>query len=76
MSEMMGKNHNFTLNVFVYLDLRSFTSKVLMSGIFLGGILGRISAPSQFQNEQKLPKMVYIIPNFLVLQFGGKFMKI
>ena len=41
-----------------------------MSGIFLGLIWGRISAPSQFKNEQKLPKIMYIIPNFLVLHFG------
>ena len=26
--------------------------------------------PSQFKNEQKLPKMVYIIPNILVLHLG------
>ena len=39
-------------------------------------IWGRISVPSQFKNEQKLAKMVYIIPNFLVLHFGGNFMKI
>ena len=33
-------------------------------------------APSQFKNEQKkLPKMVYFIPNFLVLHFGENFMK-
>ena len=32
--------------------------------------------PSQLKNEQKLPKMVYIIPNFLVLHFGENFMKI
>ena len=38
--------------------------------------LGRIMAPSQFNKEQKLPKMVKIIPNFLVLQFGENFMKI
>ena len=44
--------------------------------IFLGLIWGRILAPSKFKNEQKLPKMVYIIPNFLVLHFGEKFMKI
>ena len=30
----------------------------------------------QFKNEHKLPKMVYIIPNFLVLNFGYNFMKI
>ena len=42
----------------------------LNSGIFLGLIWGRISATSQFKIEQKLPKMVYTIPNFLVLQFG------
>ena len=40
-----------------------------LTRIFLGLISGRISAPSQF-------KMVYIIPNFLVLQFGENFMKI
>ena len=29
--------------------------------------------PPQFKNEQKLPKMVYTIPNFLVLHFGENF---
>ena len=33
-------------------------------------------APSQLKNKQKLPKMVYIIHNFLVLDFGENFMKI
>ena len=47
-----------------------------VSGIFLGLILGRISPLTQFKNEQKLPKRVYIIPNFLVLHFGENFMKI
>ena len=47
------------------------------AGIFLGLIWGQISASSQFKNEQKLPKMVYyIVPNFLVLHFGEKFVKI
>ena len=46
------------------------------AGIFLGLIWGRIMAPIQFKNEQKLPKMVYIIPNFLFLHFGANFMKI
>ena len=32
--------------------------------------------PSQFKNEQKLPKMLYCIPNFLVLHLGENFMKI
>ena len=45
-------------------------------GIFLGLIWGRISAPSEFKIEQKLPKMVYIILNFLVLQFEENSMKI
>ena len=31
---------------------------------------------SQFKNEQKFLKMVYIIPNFLILHFGENFMKI
>ena len=53
--------------MFAYLDL---------PGIYLGLISGRIPAPSQFKNEQKLPKMVYIIPNFLVLHFGENLMKI
>ena len=52
------------------------TSLSLHSGIFLGLILGRISASSQFKNEQKLPKMVHINYNFLVLHFGENFMKI
>ena len=38
--------------------------------IFLSLIWGRISTPSQFDNEQKLPKKVHIIPNFLILHFG------
>ena len=38
--------------------------------------LGQNIRPSQFKNELKLPKMVYIIPNFLVLHFGEIFMKI
>ena len=44
-------------------------------GIFLGLIWGRIST-SQFKNKQKLSKMVYIIPNFLILHFGENFMEI
>ena len=48
----------------------------MFSGIFLGLISGRISAPSKFKNVLKLPKMVYIIPNLLVLHFGENFMKI
>ena len=47
-----------------------------LTGIFLDLIWGWISAPSQFKNEQKLPKMVYIVPNFLVLHFCENFMKI
>ena len=46
------------------------------SGIFLDLIWGRTSAPSQLKNEQKLHKMVYIFPNYLVLHFGENFMKI
>ena len=33
-------------------------------------------APSQLKNEQKVPKMVYIVPYFLVRYFGENFMKI
>ena len=43
--------------------------------IFIGLIWGRIPAPSKFKNEQKLPKMVYIVPNFLMIHFGETFMK-
>ena len=46
------------------------------AGIFLGLIRGWISTPSQFKNEQKLHKMVYIILNVLVLHFVENFMKI
>ena len=45
-------------------------------GIFLVLIWGRISALSQLKNEQKLSKMVYIIPNFMVLHFGENSTKI
>ena len=48
---------------------------VVMAGIFLGLIWGRISAPSQLKG-QNLSKMVDIIPNFLVLHFGENFMEI
>ena len=50
--------------------------EILITGIFLGLILGQISAISQLKNEQKLPQMAYIIFNFLVLYFGENFMKI
>ena len=43
---------------------------------FPGLIWGRISDPSQFKNQQIRPKMLYIIPNFLVLHFGENVMKI
>ena len=35
-------------------------SHLIDAGIFLGLIWGQLSTPSQFKNEQKLPKMVYI----------------
>ena len=44
-----------------------------IEGIFLGFNRGRISASSQFRNEQKLPKIVFIIPSnslHVVLYFG------
>ena len=50
--------------------------KTLMSGIFLGYIWGHISATSQFKIRPKLPKMVNIIPIFLILQICENFMKI
>ena len=50
--------------------------RVIITGIFLGLIWGRISALTQLKNKQKLPKMLYIIPNFVVLHFGETFMKI
>ena len=34
-----------------------------------------LSWPSQSKIEQKLPKMVYIIPNFFVLQIGENLTK-
>ena len=37
--------------------------------------LGSNNGPSHFKNKQKLPKMVYIISNFLVLHFDENFMK-
>ena len=47
-----------------------------LTGIFLGLIWGRISAPSELKNEHKLPKIFYIIPNFLVLYFDENFIEI
>ena len=44
----------------------------MCSGIFQDLIWDPITSPSQFKKEQKLTKMVYIILNFLVLQFGKK----
>ena len=41
------------------------------TGIFLGLIWG----PVPIKNQHKLPKMVYIIPNFLGLHFGEYFLK-
>ena len=38
--------------------------------------MGRISALSRLKNEPKLPKMVYIIPNLLILHFGENFKQI
>ena len=38
-------------------------------------IWGRISTPSKFHNEQTLPKLVYIFPNFFVLHSAEIFMK-
>ena len=43
---------------------------------FLGLIWGQITAPSQIKNESKLPRMVYIISDFLVLHFSENFMEI
>ena len=38
--------------------------------------LGPNIGPFQFENKPKLPKIVFIIPNFLVLHFGENFIKI
>ena len=38
-------------------------------------IWGRISALSQLKNEQKLPKVASITPNFLIFNFDKNFMK-
>ena len=32
--------------------------------------------PFQLKYKQKLPKMVYVVPTFLVIHFDGNFMKI
>ena len=56
-------------NVFDILQKQQFWKmseafKGYTSVFFVGLIWGRILAPSQLNNEQKLAKMVYIIPNF------------
>ena len=67
-------------SIYNFLDIWNLPSNMefenYMTGIFLCLIWGQISAPSQLKNEQKLPKMVHIIPNFLYLHFGENFMKI
>ena len=66
--------------IYNFLEIWNFPSNMefenYKAGIFLGLIWGQISALSQFKNEQKLPKMVHIIPNFLYLHFVENFMKI
>ena len=47
-----------------------------MQGIALAWFGAKYRPLPNFENEQKLPKMVFIIHNFLVLRFGEKFMKI
>ena len=47
------------------LDILHEGNHVFTTGIFLG-----------LMNEKNLPKMVYIIRNFLVLHFGENFIKI
>ena len=42
----------------------------------LGLNIGPSISPSQLKKQQKLSKMVFIIPIFLVLNFGENFMKI
>ena len=49
------------------------TSSIIDTVIFLGLIWGRISAPCPLPNS-KMSKILYIIPNFLVLHFGENFM--
>ena len=46
------------------------------TGVFQGQIWGHISAPFPIQKWAKTHKIVHIIPNFLVLDFGENFMKI
>ena len=60
---------------FILREIYTISWSAAWAGIFLGLIWGRISASTQFKNEQKLPKIVYIIPNFLVLHFGEKITK-
>ena len=52
--------------------IAAFDKPCMVKGLIWSGI----SAFSQLRNKQKLPKMVDIIPNFLVLHFGEHFMKI
>ena len=66
----------------LYLYLREWPDKMLIffiKCIFRGfprPDLGPNIGPFPIKNEQKLPKMVYIIPDLLVLHLGENFMKI
>ena len=66
-------NHKLTSDHFVVVKFYLLVTGVTISD-FPKPDLEQILAPSQFENEQKLPKMVNIIPNFLVLHFGENFM--
>ena len=76
--------HKIVITIFSYPSVNTYEpaheiwylANMCKAGIFLVLIWGQISAPSQLKNEQKLPKMVFSIPNFLVLNFGEHFMKI
>ena len=65
----------FDYSIFGEISTSTYLGQNHGTGIFLGLILGRISASYQFKNKQ-IFQMMFIIPNFLVLYFGENFMKI
>ena len=71
---LLRQEHSSEKKLQFHLEIIICNPLIFTTGICLGLIWGLIMTPSQ--NEQKLPKMVYITSNFLVLHFGENFMKI
>ena len=64
--ELLSSQSSGVISLLIWIHCRDFPRPDLGPNI----------PPSRLKYNQKFPKMVYIIPNFLVLHFGKNFMKI